>query len=53
MQQRALATAGTDLPALRSSNVPVRVRPLRTVRRSALVRYFNGRGVGNFVDTYA
>lgn len=31
----------------------LRPRPLRTVPRTALVRYFNARGIGCNVDTYA
>jgi hypothetical protein len=30
-----------------------RARPLKTVRPSAQVRYFNARGIGRTVDTYA
>jgi hypothetical protein len=44
-----------QLPALaRKPQLPCKVpRPLRTVRRTAIVRYFNARGIGRNVDTYA
>lgn len=42
----ALAIPKTELPAKRA-------RPLRTVTRTAQVRYANARGLGRNVDTYA
>ncbi|HEY9180408.1 MAG TPA: hypothetical protein VIO32_06785 [Candidatus Baltobacteraceae bacterium] len=40
--------------AIRRAAPPAkRARPLRTVRRTAVVRYFNARGIGRNVDTYA
>lgn len=40
--------------AIQKYELPVkRARPLKTVRRPAQVRYFNARGIGLNVDTYA
>jgi hypothetical protein len=42
-----------QLPAVNNQTPTIRYRPLRTVNQTPLVSYFNARGIGRNVDTYA